>query len=107
MNYFLKISYINQDFDSITFINSYDLFPDEIEIVNKYKPYLHHILSLYNNYLNTPAFKNRFDISKDSFLQTAYSRVHQTSDNSNKLQFKEDTHKNPGLGIYLLNLPTL
>lgn len=79
----------------------FDIELEEIEIVNRYKPYLNHILSFYNNYLNTSAFKNIIDISKDGFLQIANSRVHQTSDNSNKLQFKEDTHINPGLGIYL------
>ncbi len=79
----------------------FNVAPDEIVIENRYKPYFKQIDTFYKTYLNTPAFKKVIDISKDGFHKVPNNKVFQTSEHSNELQFLENTHINPGLGIIL------
>lgn len=79
----------------------FNIEPDEIVIENRYKPYLKQLDWFYKTFLNTAAFKKLINISEDGFYKVPANKVYRTSENSNKLQFLENTHINPGLGIIL------
>jgi hypothetical protein len=79
----------------------FNVEPVEIIIENRYKPYLRHIEAFYKNHINTPAFTYAIGVSVEAFYSVNTRGIYQTSKKSNELQFLENTHINPGLGILL------
>lgn len=79
----------------------FNIEPDEITIENRYKPYLRQIETFYKNYINTPDFTKAVGVSVQAFFNVTNGSIYQTSKNSNELQFLENTHINPGLGIIM------
>lgn len=95
---------IGQDQTTIYPILSYDLKKDfdiyeELKKENRFPIYLGYLQKFCKDYLFTKAFKDLFHLQADSFYTLPENRVYKTKYGSNKLQFLNGQHYNPGLGM--------
>lgn len=66
---------------------------------NRYPKYLNKIASFYDTYLNTNEFKEIIPLNCNGFINVSPARISTTSENSNRLQFKNDSAIVPHEGL--------